>query len=583
MNGDAKGKRRWAWAVGALALAGALSVLMGTGNWRGTAGGRTVSVPARYGLVWLEHQPWRMADAAPPPADPLPFTPLYSPNVVEQRFRAAADRLSRIRFWLDGPPGQRVYIGLSEAEDPENPLHVGMVTLDGRRRGQYYDLSFQPIPQSAGRDYLAWVQAPEAAIDRAVALRIAPGDTAGGRPSLNGYPAPGNLDFATYHHGPPGRWWLNALGERMVPHVFRVRIQQYKPAWLKGGTFGVLLAASGLLALALVMVAWPGTQPWRWQITGIVVLVLAGGWIWEAASGGVIYGGGDGSPEPLPPVDDQPRAIWDALMNEQPASLESARDPVRAEWVAEPSGESDRYALLTTPVRPFKFSLSLPPGSALRFGLLAGGPSARAEVYLEDDLIWQGRAAEAWQQIEVDLSPYARSKARLRLVSEGEAWWGSPHVVSDERWLLSYPLPEERALSPLHVRFGDEVELLGYAMGRGARAKGESVALTLYWKALRPVTRDYTVFLHLVDPDDRMCGAADGFPVAGAFPTSQWPADRVVADEHVVSWTEDVPGPCRPELGLYELETLGRLPAFDAAGRRLPADRVLLDPPISTD
>jgi hypothetical protein len=119
-------------------------------------------------------------------------------------------------------------------------------------------------------------------------------------------------------------------------------------------------------------------------------------------------------------------------------------------------------------------------------------------------------------------------------------------------------------------------------MGDAAGAKGESAALTLYWKALRPVSRDYTVFLQLVNSEDRMCGAADTFPVGGVFPTSQWPADRVVVDERVVPWTEDVPGPCRPGFGLYELETLQRLPAFDTTGRRLLADRVLLDllPPI---
>lgn len=571
-------------AASAIAVLGSvvlLYALIGAGYWRGTAGGWTVTVPERFGRVWLEHQPWRMADAAPAPQKPLPFAVLYGPNVVEQGFRSAAANLVRIRVWLDGAPGQRVYVALCKGDGTQDLLYGGTVVLRGGQRGGYYDLSFPPIAGSKGGQYAIQVQAPQAALGQAVALRIAPDDAVGGRPSLNGYPVSGNLDFATYYRAWPGSWWFDALGEQLVPHVFRVRIQQYKPGWAKGPAFGGLLVGGALLAFILLVAAWQGVRSWPQRAGGVMTVLLLGGLAWEAASGGLLLARAGAPPEPPPPAPAGQRAILDALMSKRPDSLEAARSAAPVEWVPGKEGQGGRYALRTTPAQPFSFSLRLPPGSALRVGVRSGDGPAAVEVRLGDERLWQGQAQAAWQQIELDLGSYAGREVKVRLISQGDAWWSGAHVVSDERWLLPYPLPAGTPPSSRPVRFGDEVEWLGYALEDTELAGDEPVALTLYWRALRPIHRGYTVFVHLVDAEGQPCGGADGYPVSGTFPTSQWPADRVVVDRRTVPWSEDIPGPCQIELGLYDLETLQRLPAVDAAGRALPGDRVLLEPLIS--
>jgi hypothetical protein len=571
-------------AVSAIAVLGSavlLYALIAAGYWRGTVGGWTVAVPERFGRVWLEHQAWRMTDAAPAPQEPLPFAVLYGPNVVEQDFRSTAANLARIRVWLDGVPGQRVYVALYKGDGTQSLLYGGTVTLREGQRGGYYDLSFPPIAGSKGGQYTIRVQAPQAALDQPVALRIAPGDAVGGRPSLNGYPVSGNLDFATYHHAWPGSWWFDALGEQLLPHVFRVRIQQYKPGWAKGSVFGGLLVGGALLAFTLLVAAWQGVRGWPQRAGGVMAVLLLGGLAWEAAGGGLLLAGVGARPEPPPPLPAGQRAILDALMSKRPDNLEAARSAAPVEWVPSKEGQGGRYALRTTPAQPFSFSLRLPPGSALRVGVRTGDELAAAEVRLGDERLWQGQAQAAWQQIELDLGGYAGQEAEVRLISQGDAWWSGAHVVSDERWLLSYPLPAGMPLSSQPVRFGDEIEWLGYALEDTELAGDEPVALTLYWRALQPIHRDYTVFVHLVDAEGQPCGGGDGYPVSGTFPTSQWPGNRVVADRRTVPWGKDSPGPCQIEFGLYDLETLQRLPAVGAAGEALPGDRVLLETLIS--
>jgi hypothetical protein len=504
---------------------------------------------------------------------------LYGPNTVSQGFRAAADNLAGVRVWLDGLPGQRVQIGLSG--DDVLPGWATQVTLREGRTGNQYTLLFPPIPDSQGRRYGVWVQAPQATAEHPVALRVAPGEAVGGKLKLNGYPVPGNLDLATYHRGWAGAWWVDALGERVLPHAFRVRIRQYKPVWAKGSTFQAAVIASGLLALALLAASWPGTRD-RWQgLGGVLGLAALGGLAWSLVSGGLFFGAPNASPATPPPASGERRAVVDALMSKRPSSLEAARSEVRGEWVQGEGSQRGRYALMTTAERSFSFAHRIKPGSALRFGVRAADAPALVGVYVDDERAWQGQAGGEWQQVEIDLGSYAGRRATVRLTSDAEAWWSSPHLISDEGWLLPDPLPGGISFSAQRVRYGDEIELLGYALQSTEISASDSVSLTLYWRALRPVETNYTVFAHLLDPAGEMRSGADSYPVLGTFPTTHWPVGRVVADRRVVPGSEGVPGEYRIEVGLYELESMQRLPAYDASGQGLPGDRAILDTPVS--
>lgn len=57
---------------------------------------------------------------------------------------------------------------------------------------------------------------------------------------------------------------------------------------------------------------------------------------------------------------------------------------------------------------------------------------------------------------------------------------------------------------------------------------------------------------------------------------------EVLTDRYTLQVRQDAPpGEYRLEVGMYDAATGARLPVFDALGKRLPGDRVLLDKPIT--
>jgi hypothetical protein len=187
--------------------------------------------------------------------------------------------------------------------------------------------------------------------------------------------------------------------------------------------------------------------------------------------------------------------------------------------------------------------------------------------------------------VDVDLSAFAGQWARIELGCPGGAgFWRSPQVLTDGEWLRAYPLPPsamEHLLGSEGARFGAVVELIGYTVGTVAFKPGDEVPIDLYWRALRGIEGDYTVFVHLFDEGGAFVTSHDTRPVVGAFPTTLWTPDNVVVDSRTFPLPADLPaGTFALRVGLYELETLARLPAYDGEGERLVDDAVWLDAEI---
>ena len=129
------------------------------------------------------------------------------------------------------------------------------------------------------------------------------------------------------------------------------------------------------------------------------------------------------------------------------------------------------------------------------------------------------------------------------------------------------------------TRLGEEIELLGYDLDASNARPGGAVQVTLYWRALRPVDADYTVFVHALDATGEIVGQRDEKPVGGGYPTITWPMEVVIADPHRIPLAADLPhGTYRLAVGLYDLATLERLPATDVSGQVVPDGRLILEP-----
>jgi uncharacterized membrane protein len=128
----------------------------------------------------------------------------------------------------------------------------------------------------------------------------------------------------------------------------------------------------------------------------------------------------------------------------------------------------------------------------------------------------------------------------------------------------------------MEARLGEHAAFLGYDLSPAVISPGQSIHLTLYWKALSEPERSYSVFTHLLDSDQRIWGQRDGVPGHGALPTTSWIEREIIIDEYeIVADAEAPPGEYVIEIGMYDANTGQRLPVFDD-DQMLEGDRLLL-------
>ncbi len=145
--------------------------------------------------------------------------------------------------------------------------------------------------------------------------------------------------------------------------------------------------------------------------------------------------------------------------------------------------------------------------------------------------------------------------------------------ASYEDFLLAmgYPaLPSAAALqrlTPLDLDIGGVARVLGYALEPPAVRPGQALTITVHWGPLASTDRPYTVFVHLVDPVLGSLAQRDTYPLDGAYATTVWIPGRPFVDTYVLSLPETAPATSAATVvvGLYDLQTLDRLPVTDPA------------------
>ena len=94
---------------------------------------------------------------------------------------------------------------------------------------------------------------------------------------------------------------------------------------------------------------------------------------------------------------------------------------------------------------------------------------------------------------------------------------------------------------PLEVVFGEALELLGYDAAPEVRP-GYATALTLFWRARRPIEHDYRLRLRLVDRDGQPWAEAEVPPAGESHPTTDWATGEVLRGQYGVIVEATAPG-----------------------------------------
>ena len=97
---------------------------------------------------------------------------------------------------------------------------------------------------------------------------------------------------------------------------------------------------------------------------------------------------------------------------------------------------------------------------------------------------------------------------------------------------------------PVSITYGDAIELIGYDLPEERPSHGQWMYISLYWRALRPLDKDYLLQVEAFGVDGRSFGVFEkSEPAAGASPTSKWrPGEVYMTGTSMPVW-EHVPTP----------------------------------------
>ncbi len=144
-----------------------------------------------------------------------------------------------------------------------------------------------------------------------------------------------------------------------------------------------------------------------------------------------------------------------------------------------------------------------------------------------------------------------------------DRWYGNLRLVV----YATSPENDNGPSIPLHVIFGESIELKGYTLRPDTLVGGDILQLTLYWQALKPIDERYKVFVHLIDEEKHIVAQSDSEPVGGSLPTSSWEPGQPVDDNRGLEVpVGTLPGRYHLRVGLYAIEDGQRLPITKRVG-----------------
>jgi hypothetical protein len=126
-------------------------------------------------------------------------------------------------------------------------------------------------------------------------------------------------------------------------------------------------------------------------------------------------------------------------------------------------------------------------------------------------------------------------------------------------------------------QLGEHIQLKRVRLSSRTLAPGDTLTVVPIWESDGEVKRNYTVFCHLLSIGGDGVAQRDDPPVHGFRPTTTWRAGEIIEDSYdILLGTDLPPGEYELSVGMYDVTTMERLPAYNASGERLPEDRIVV-------
>lgn len=143
----------------------------------------------------------------------------------------------------------------------------------------------------------------------------------------------------------------------------------------------------------------------------------------------------------------------------------------------------------------------------------------------------------------------------------------------------------QRLTIAVNAEFGGAVRLAEASFDTTDNLQpGDEVTLRLNWQLMQPVTRNYSVFVHLIDEHDVIVAQRDMYPGQGSLALSEQPAGRLWSDRYTLRLSPLTPAPkqLRWAVGLYDHATSERLPLAEGDDRAIFGALELVSRPAET-
>ena len=118
--------------------------------------------------------------------------------------------------------------------------------------------------------------------------------------------------------------------------------------------------------------------------------------------------------------------------------------------------------------------------------------------------------------------------------TEGTVTTDAPETFPPDEWI-----PVE---TPVQSALNEHLYLIGYDYTPLAHKPGDLIPLTLYWRALKSLSDDYTIRLSLEGDKPGQLAQWEDRPVNGRYPTTNWQANEVVRDPWQLKLPPSLPG-----------------------------------------
>jgi mannosyltransferase len=151
------------------------------------------------------------------------------------------------------------------------------------------------------------------------------------------------------------------------------------------------------------------------------------------------------------------------------------------------------------------------------------------------------------------------------------AWYGGVQLA-----LIGFG-PVDAATETLASQLDNGIVLEGYRLASRSLEPGETLALTLIWRADQAPTADrWKVFTHILDGASRVVAQRDAEPADNLRPTTTWQPGERIEDNYGIVIPDDLPaGSYTLEIGMYAGE---RRAIFQGQGDHLVLGQVQVQP-----